>query len=102
MRRSLRRRSTGLASAWDITMSETPYPKVLAFLEGMMERFFFNNNFQYVDVIPVSNGLSVSLESMCKSIETGYRAKNMNPDYVVVWVDHEGRSESAADMRAVI
>lgn len=67
-----------------------------------MERLFINNNFHYVDVVPVSNGKTISAEQLALNIASLYRAKSTLPDYIVVWVDGEGRLMPCADIRALI
>lgn len=87
---------------WDITMQATQYPKILAFIEGNMERLFINQNFHYVEVIPISNGFSWTVTRLCEQIETKYRARNGHPDIVAVWADREGRNETSEEMRECI
>lgn len=70
-------------------MPTTPYPKILAFVEGTMERIFLNNNFSYVEVIPLSNGDSWGTERMCEQVARLYRMKQVFPDHIVVWFDRE-------------
>lgn len=79
-----------------------PYPSIIAFVEGKMERLFINNNFHYVDVVPVSNGISISAEKLASNIASLYRAKSKLPDYIVVWVDGEGRPQSSKQIRKLI
>ena len=79
-----------------------PYPKILAFVEGKMERMFLNNNFHYVTVIPVANGTSWSLTAMADQIESRYRARNFFGDAIVIWIDRERREESAEELSQVI
>jgi hypothetical protein len=75
------------------------YPNILAFVEGDMERLFINQNFHYVEVIPISNGCSWTVERLCEQIETKFRARNKNADVIAVWVDRERRDETSADIR---
>lgn len=60
-----------------------------------MEQMFVNNNFHYVRVVPISNGVTWSTSQMCEQIGTFYRASNFFGEKVVVWMDREGRTESA-------
>lgn len=71
---------------------------MLAFVEGSMERQFLNSNFKYVRVVPVRNGISWSKEQLAKQIVSAYLAYD-KPEEVVIWLDREGRSESAEDLR---
>lgn len=79
-----------------------PYPSILAFVEGRMERLFFNNNFHYITVVPVSNGISWTTDALAKQISTFYRARNFHGDAILVWVDREKRQESAQVIYNVI
>jgi hypothetical protein len=83
-------------------MPITQSPKVLAFIEGTMEKLFVNNNFHYVQVIPLSNGSGWTTQSICKQICTLFAAKNMNADQIIVWIDKEKQSCSAAEFAAAI
>lgn len=67
-----------------------------------MERLFINNNFHYVEVVPVTNGISVAPEKLADNIATLYSAKSRLPDYIVVWVDREGRLMPSSDIRQLI
>lgn len=64
-----------------------------------MERLFINNNFPYVHVVTVSNGISWSILSLSEHIENLYKALNMSPDLLVVWLDREKRSETCEEFR---
>jgi hypothetical protein len=70
-------------------MPATPYPKIMAMVEGTMEKMFVNGNFHYVDLIPISNGSSWTLDNICKDICNKYRMKGYQPDILVVWIDLE-------------
>ncbi|WP_442580198.1 hypothetical protein ACSBOB_32895 [Mesorhizobium sp. ASY16-5R] len=83
-------------------MPQMHFPKILAFVEGHMERMFLNNNFKYVTVIPVSNGVSWTLAAMAKQILTLYRAKNAYPDHIIIWIDREGRKEAAEEISSFL
>jgi len=80
-------------------MHQMQFPKVLAFVEGSMERMFINLNFHYVTVIPVANGRSWSASAMGRQISSFYKAKNFNADTILVWIDRESRQETPADLR---
>lgn len=87
---------------WGTTLQATPFPKIVAFVEGTMEKFFFNTNFHYVDVVPVINGKSVSPDQLADNISSLYRAKDPHVDLIIVWVDGEGRPEPATAIREKI
>ncbi len=63
--------------------------RILAFVEGTMEKMFINNNFSYVHVTPVSNGSGWSPNRIAEFIGSSYRIKNLNPDLIIVWIDKE-------------
>lgn len=79
-----------------------PYPRILAFVEGHMERLFINNNFPYISVITVSNGVSWTTDALAKQVSTLYRARNFNGDAVLVWIDREKRLETAEEIDIVL
>jgi hypothetical protein len=54
-----------------------------------MEKLFINNNFHYVEVIPIGNGDSWSLHNICAEITSKYSVRDANPDLVIVWIDRE-------------
>lgn len=70
-------------------MPATACPKILAFVEGKMERMFVNINFRHVDLVPIQNGDSWTIESMCEQIGSKFSLKNSRPDKIVVWIDKE-------------
>lgn len=74
---------------------------MLGFIEGSMERQFVNANFKYVTAVPVQNGITWTCERLCSQIVTAYRAFDYNGD-VFVWVDREGRNETAPELRDAI
>jgi hypothetical protein len=76
-------------------MHPMPFPNILAFVEGAMEQLFINNNFHYVEVIPVSNGSGWSVDALSTQIVTFYLARDANADAFVIWLDRERRPESA-------
>lgn len=78
------------------------FPNIVAFVEGTMEQVFLNNNFHYVQVVQVSNGVGWSVRALCQQIVTFYIARNTLADAVVVWVDRERRSETAEFIEAAI
>lgn len=80
-------------------MSTTPFPNILAFVEGTMERMFLNNNFHYVIVVPIHNGNSVPIDRICEKISSFYTTKNANPDMIIVWMDREKRPETSHAIR---
>lgn len=83
-------------------MPATLYPRVLAFVEGSMERLFFNNNFHYVDVVSLSNGNGWTVETLCNQIGTKFAVKSSNPDLIVVWLDMEKQTCSPQHFRDAI
>jgi hypothetical protein len=78
-------------------MLATRYPKILAFVEGTMERNFVNQNFKYVHVIEISNGSSWSLDRICEQISSKFAVHNGNPEMVLIWLDREKREEPSCD-----
>ena len=74
---------------------------MLAFVEGSMERQFVSANFKYVNVVPVHNGITWSTDQLCKKISSDFKASNFNGP-VFVWLDREGRTELAAEIREAI
>jgi hypothetical protein len=76
-------------------MPATLYPNIVAFIEGSMERTFVNNNFHYVDVVPIDNGNSWSIDKLKDQIRTKYIAKDPNCDFLIIWLDREDRPESS-------
>ena len=66
-----------------------------------MERIFVNNNFHYVDLVPVANGSSWTPEALAREIASKFRTKKANADIIVVWIDLEKQacgSDGLADM----
>ena len=70
---------------------------MIAFVEGSMERQFLNNFMKYVHVVPVSNGITWTVDRMCGQITTAYEALDL-PGTVFVWIDREGRVETALEI----
>jgi len=83
-------------------MSTTPCLNILGFVEGTMERMFFNTNFRHVRVIPVPNGKAVPVSRICNHIYTTYKSTKSNPDHVFVWIDREGRNQNSEEISAEI
>lgn len=83
-------------------MPATHFPNIVAFIEGTMERIFVNNNMSYIDVVSIENGISWSPQSLAEQIRTKWMAKNANPDFVIVWLDREKRTESSAHIEQLI
>lgn len=79
-------------------MHQTPFPNILAFVEGSMEKLFVNNNFRYVRLVPMDNGTSWTLERLCERIKTAVLAGGYQVDKVIIWLDREGRAETAEEM----
>lgn len=79
-------------------MPQMPSLKILAFVEGTMEQLFLNNNFNYVEVIPVSNGTTWTVNALGVQILTFFKARDANADHFVVWVDRERRSETSQEI----
>lgn len=67
-----------------------------------MERKFVNTNFSYIELVPVSNGTSWTLEAICREIANKYRVKNYNPDIVIVWIDLEKQACGSEGVAAAI
>lgn len=67
-----------------------------------MERLFINNNFHYVTVVPVSNGVGWTTAAMAQQITAFYKARNFNGDGVIVWIDREKREESSQEIYDII
>jgi hypothetical protein len=80
-------------------MQATRFPKILAFVEGTMERMFINHNFRYVEVVPLGNGSGWSVAAICKKIGSTFVVKNMDPDKIIVWLDLEKQQCSASEFR---
>ena len=74
-------------------MQAMPFPNILAFVEGNMERMFINNNFHYVELITVMNGDSWSEEAMSEQILTKFITKDANPDLIWIWLDREDQKK---------
>lgn len=83
-------------------MQTTHSPKILAFVEGEMERIFINNNFSYVRLVPVQNGDGWSVELMCKQIVSKFLVYGGNPDLIIVWIDREDREISSEEFGEAI
>ncbi|URK19052.1 hypothetical protein M9H61_06005 [Thalassospira sp. GO-4] len=78
------------------------FPKILAFVEGHMERMFIADNFRYVDTITLMNGVSWSEEAMSEQILTKFIAKDANPDLIWIWLDREDPSRSVVKIKSLI
>lgn len=74
------------------------YPKIVAFIEGSMERMFVNNNFHYVHVVTINNGEGWSLEAMCRQIASKFSVISYIPDYVIVWFDRENMPHTSKEI----
>lgn len=83
-------------------MHQTPCKGIIAFVEGSMERLFVNRNFPHIDLIPVLNGESWTVDRLASQIASLYRVKNVLPQHTIVWLDREGRSETTNQIRQVI
>lgn len=83
-------------------MQATHSPKILALVEGDMERMFCNMNFGYVHVVEISNGSGWTVEAMSKQISSKFYTKNMNADFVIVWIDKEKQACGIEDYKAAI
>lgn len=83
-------------------MQTTRSPKILAFVEGMMERMFINGSFGYVDVITMSNGSGWKIEKICEILSSKFFTKNVNPDLIIVWLDRESHAVSVEEFRQKI
>ena len=77
-------------------MQQAHYPKIVAFVEGTMEKIFVNSNFSYVHLIQLNNGSSWTLPAMREQILTNFRVLASIPDFIVVWFDREGMPSSAS------
>ena len=76
--------------------------KILAFVEGTMEKVFVNTNFKHVHLIPVSNGRSWTIERIAERIASNYHTVNLNPDLIIVWIDLEVLSRDVDKFKEVI
>lgn len=74
---------------------------MMAFVEGSMERQFINRFMKYIRVIPVDNGITWTIERMCIQICDAYEALDLQGT-VFVWIDREGRTETADEIRVQI
>lgn len=74
---------------------------MLMFVEGSMERQFVNANFKYVHAIPIQNGITWSVDQLCKQIVNNYLAFDYFGD-IFVWLDREGRAETCDEIKAHI
>ncbi len=83
-------------------MSQTQYPKIVAIIEGSMERAFLNENFDYVHAIPIYNGAAWTTEAMARQAQTLAATVNYEYDLLVVWFDREKRDESVEQIGAVV
>lgn len=79
-------------------MHPVQFPKILAFIEGTMERLFVNSNFGYVHVVKLDNGESWTIESLCRQIQTNYRVISYLPDYIIIWFDKENLPQSVEEI----
>ena len=83
-------------------MQAMPFPNILAFVEGNMERMFINNNFHYVELITVMNGDSWSEEAMSEQILTKFITKDANPDLIWIWLDREDQNRCVKTLKGLI
>jgi len=67
-----------------------------------MEKLFVNNNFRYVELVPISNGKSWTIDAIANQITSKYVTKNYNPDIIIVWLDREDESRPADSMKIKI
>lgn len=74
-------------------------PRILALIEGAMERKFLNENFYYVHVIPISNGSGWTIDALCNQVGSKYAVYGRDVDRVVVWLDKEKQPCSDAEFR---
>ena len=63
--------------------------KIIAFVEGTMERMFININMPYIRVVPISNGSSYTASTMCDQIEAKYALTQESFDLIIIWMDKE-------------
>lgn len=77
-------------------------PKIIAFLEGTMERSFANSNFKYVEVITIRNGDGWTVDALVTQIINLYRVRDPSNEEIVVWFDREGRQESSKDIETTV
>ncbi|MCA3755554.1 MAG: DUF4276 family protein [Phenylobacterium sp.] len=83
-------------------MQATLSPKILAFVEGDMERQFCNQNFRYVHVVEIRNGSGWKLDAICGQISSKFKALNLNADQIVVWIDKENQNCSRQEYARAI
>lgn len=76
-------------------MPATLSNKMLAFVEGSLEKMFLNANFSYVHVITIGNGSGWSLDAVADDVIRKYKLQKWNPSYVIVWFDRESRIETS-------
>ena|SRR3990167_1742263 len=86
---------------WAIIIQVMWFDKMLVFAEGSMERKFIHENFKYVRVVPVSNGICWNCDRLSRQIVTNYRALDYYGD-VFVWLDREGRAQSSEEIKGEI
>jgi hypothetical protein len=67
-----------------------------------MEKLFVNNNFSYVELVPVSNGSSWAPEALARDISNKFRQKNYPADLIVVWLDLEKQACGSAELSSII
>ena len=60
--------------------------KIIAFVEGTMERMFININMPYIRVVPISNGSSYTASTMCDQIEAKYALTQESFDLIIIWM----------------
>lgn len=75
-------------------MSQMPYPKIVAIVEGSMERAFINENFRYVHAMPIYNGEAWTTEAMARQAQTLAATIDYDYDLMIVWFDREKRDET--------
>lgn len=87
---------------WVSIMQATSSPKIIAFVEGTMEKLFINSNFPYVHLVPIDNGITWPLDKIAAKIGSGYAVLGYRFDYVFVWFDREDRSETSAEIKKIV
>lgn len=83
-------------------MPATPCPRIIAFVEGTMERTFLNNNFDDIHVVTVANGDTWPVSRIAADIASKYSTRNVCYEKIIVWIDRESRAISANEIAAEI
>lgn len=80
-------------------MPQVQSPKILAFIEGTMERIFVNKNFNYVHVVEIKNGFGWDEVRICDQVLSKFKVNNVNYDVVLIWFDREDMRSNSKDIQ---